>query len=97
MKKSDLNFIVDAITFTVLVLLIPTGYIMKYILPPGSGRRQMHGDNIETLLSLGRHEWGRIHFYLAVTFVSAIAIHFFLHFTWIKNYCANLFNAEKKQ
>ncbi len=54
------------------------GFIMKYILPPGSGGRGRMlrggrgagdlGEQIKELLSMTRHEWGDVHFYLAVLF-----------------------------
>jgi len=37
MKRSSLNFIVDLAAFLDLVVLAFTAFIMKYILPPGTG------------------------------------------------------------
>ena len=31
-----------------------------------------------------RHEWGGVHFYLAVIFAVLMLIHIILHWTWIK-------------
>ena len=33
-----------------------------------------------------RHEWGSIHFYMAVVFVVLMIVHIVLHWTWIKHY-----------
>jgi len=95
MKKITWNFIVDCAGFVAMLGLVVTGYIIKYVLPPGSGGRgrAMHngqgGEHIKTLLSLGRHDWGDIHFYFAVAFAALIIVHIILHFDWIKAYCKN--------
>ena len=41
------------------------------------------------------HEWGAIHFYLAVLFVSLMLVHIILHWTWIKNYFTSLFGFSR--
>jgi len=97
MKRGKLNFIVDLISFVIFVGLTATGFIMKYILPPGSGGRgrMTHGgdggEHIKSLLSMGRHDWGDVHFYLAVIFVLLLLLHLFLHFDWIKSYFKKMF------
>ena len=96
-KRSLLNFIVDLVSFIDLLGLAFTGFIMKYILPPGTGGlgRQLHGGRakqpIKDLWSMTRHEWGGIHFYLAVLFVILMVVHIILHWGWIKNYFKSLF------
>ena len=93
MKRSDLNFSVDLMSFMVLSGLAFTGAIMKYVLPPGTGGRWRltygGGEHIKTFLAMGRHDWGDIHFWLAVSFVVLMLIHIVLHFGWVKNYCKN--------
>lgn len=93
MSRSTMNFVLDLGSFSVLLGLTVTGLIMKYILPPGtSGLGQVlhdgtgQGVNIKELWSMTRHEWGSIHFYLAVIFVVLMIIHVILHWTWIKCY-----------
>lgn len=103
MKRSSLNFIVDLAALLTLVGLAFTGFIMKYILPPGSGgglgRSFRGGRNpiqIKELWSMSRHEWGDVHFYLAVLFVVLICVHIALHWGWIKRYFKSLF-VENRQ
>jgi hypothetical protein len=95
MKRTTVNFIVDTITLLDLLLLAATGAIMRWVLPPGSGGghgrgfRGGRGPAVETqdvasLLGLGRHDWGDIHFILALVFVALILVHLILHWTWIK-------------
>ena len=95
MKKITRSFIVDCAGFISFLGLVTTGSVIKYVLPPGSGGRgrAMHdgrgGEHIKSLLSLGRHDWGEIHFCFAVAFATLIVIHIILHFDWIKGYCKN--------
>jgi len=102
MKRGTLNFIIDLISFINLVCLALTGFIMKYILPPGTGGRG-HGFRggrepvqIKELLSMTRHEWGYIHFCLALLFVALMAVHIVLHWGWIKNCFKSLLGIGRK-
>jgi len=76
-KKSQLLFITDVIALTCFVFLVSTGVIIRYLLPPGSGR---WGD----LWHLNRHDWGSVHFLLAMVFLGVIATHLGMHWRWIK-------------
>jgi len=101
MKRITLNFIVDLISFIVFVGLAITGFIIKYILPPGSGGhgREISGgrgrEEIKYLWGMTRHEWGDIHFYLAVGFVALMVVHIILHWNWIKSYCKSMFGTSR--
>jgi len=75
-KKKHLNFIIDTIAFVGFVVLTTTGVLMRYILPPGSGR-------YSTIWSMDRHEWGDIHFWVSVVFFLILAFHLVLHWRWI--------------
>lgn len=76
MKRPNLNFLIDFIGFAGFVLLTATGVLMRYVLPPGSGR-------YTTIWTLDRHEWGSIHFWIAIVFLAVLALHLFLHWRWI--------------
>lgn len=96
MKRGKLNFIIDLISFINMVCLAVTGFIIKYILPPGSGglgqgfRGGREAGQIKELWSMTRHEWGYIHFCLALLFVSLMVLHIVLHWSWIKSYFKSL-------
>ena len=102
MKRATANFIVDLVSFVDLVGMACTGFIMKYVLPPGTGGlgRQLHGgqgrEHIEELWSMTRHEWGRIHYYLGLLFLALIVVHIILHWSWIKNYFKSLLGISRK-
>jgi hypothetical protein len=76
MKRPIQNFTIDTIAFIGFVLLTTTGVLMRYVLPPGSGR-------FKAIWGLDRHEWGSIHFWISIVFLSVLAIHLVLHWRWI--------------
>ena len=89
-RRITVNFIIDLAAFLDLLGLIFTGFVIKYVLPPGSGGRgqELHGGqgagHIKSLWSMTRHEWGDVHFYLSVVFIALMLVHLALHWTWIK-------------
>ena len=101
MSRNTVNFILDLMSFLNLLVLMFTGYMMRYILPPGTGGlgRELHGGsgrgiNIKELWSMTRHEWGSIHFYLAAIFVVLMIIHIILHWKWITYYMKSVVNRK---
>jgi hypothetical protein len=102
MKRITLNFIVDLISFIDLVCLAFTGFIIKFILPPGTGGlgREISGgrgrEEVKYFWSMTRHEWGDIHFYLAVGFVALMVVHIILHWGWIKRYFKSMFGTSNE-
>lgn len=76
MKTPTKNYLVDTIAFICFVLLVSTGVILYYNLPKGSG-------HYNTIWTLDRHQWGDIHFWIAVIFLVVLAFHVFLHWRWI--------------
>lgn len=78
MRKAHINFIVDAIGFLAMALLASTGFVVKYALPSGSGHSR-------TLWGMTRHEWGGVHFWLAVVLLAMMLLHLLLHWHWVLN------------
>ena len=76
MKRTAVNFFVDAAAFAAFVLLTATGLIERYLLPPGTGR-------FRALWGMNRHEWGEVHFWIAVVVAAVLALHLVLHWKWI--------------
>ncbi len=77
MRKPDLNFVIDTLAFFSFLCLISTGILIFFVLPPGSGNLLVWGMN--------RHGWGDIHFWIAMTFLLLMILHFILHWDWIIN------------
>lgn len=80
MRKPAINFTIDTAAFLAFVFLVSTGTLIHWVLPAGSGSISIWG--------LTRHEWGEIHFWVAIGFVTLIATHFILHWSWIKSMVA---------
>ncbi len=78
MKSPKKNFIIDTVAFICFVFLVSTGVLLYYTLPPGSG-------HYNTIWQLDRHEWGDIHFWMAVGFLVVLSLHLVLHWRWIKS------------
>jgi Domain of unknown function (DUF4405) len=82
MKRSDLNFIIDAFAFIGLVALVVTGLIMRFVLPPFQGGRV--GEIGPSMLwGWDRHQWGDVHFWIATGLMVILVVHLFLHWKWI--------------
>lgn len=76
MKQTRINYLIDIIAFAGFVFLTTTGVLLRYLLPPGSGR-------YSTLMDLDRHEWGTVHFWISVVFFAVLALHLIVHWRWI--------------
>ncbi|MCY2953523.1 MAG: DUF4405 domain-containing protein [Planctomycetota bacterium] len=75
MKRNTLNFLIDLVSGLVLLGMIVTGLVMRFVLPPGSGRAR-------ALWTWGRHDWGDVHFWLAVGAGALLLVHVALHWQW---------------
>ncbi|WP_425400961.1 DUF4405 domain-containing protein [Aeoliella sp.] len=75
-KKGTVNFSVDLVAFALFALLLSTGLLIHYTLPPGSGQ-------FKTLWGMDRHGWGDLHFWMAIGFLTTIGLHLVLHWQWI--------------
>jgi hypothetical protein len=76
MKRKTLRLAVDVTAFGLFVLLTATGVLMRYVLPPGSGR-------FSVLWGMNRHDWGALHFWIAVAFMGSLAVHLLLNWRWV--------------
>ncbi|MBW7904627.1 MAG: DUF4405 domain-containing protein [Phycisphaerae bacterium] len=59
MARNTLNSIIDAATFAVMLTMIATRLLIRFVLPPGSGERR-------SLWDYTGNDWGDVHFWLAV-------------------------------
>jgi type IV secretory pathway TrbL component len=104
MKRVNLNFGIDLAAFFALLMLISTGLLIEFRLPPGSGGHEPYGHGWRALerptpviWDMTRHQWGEIHFWIAVTFASLLVFHLMLHWKWIvatsKNFMPRVFKS----
>jgi Domain of unknown function (DUF4405) len=90
MKRGKYIFLNDLISFMAFILVVSTGFLLRYILPPGSGRIIGEGSGLKTanrsitlLWGLTRQEWGAIHFWISVILMAILAMHLVFHWRWI--------------
>ncbi len=76
MNRTKTNFAIDTALFFAFVLLVSTGLLMRYVLPEGTGR-------FGTLFGLTRHDWGAVHFWIALAMMTIVAVHLLMHWRWI--------------
>lgn len=81
MKRSTLNYIVDIATLLLILAMVCTGLILAYVLPPGSGGRG--GGAASVLWNWSRHDWGDLHFWIAVGLAAILVLHVALHWSWV--------------
>ena len=87
-------FWTDAAALVNLALLAATGFLIEYVLPPGTGggwltsggRGVGRGETVKTVLGYTRHQWGHLHYILALVFLGLMLVHLALHANWIKCY-----------
>lgn len=75
MRRTTLNFLVDFAAFLAMLGMIGTGLIVRFALPPGTGGRW-------TIWDMGRHDWGALHYYLAIALLALLLVHLALHWSW---------------
>lgn len=76
MGRNTLNFLTDSVAAATMLGMVASGIILRFALPPGSTR------SFE-LWGLTRHQWGDLHFWLAIAALGVVIIHLALHWTWI--------------
>lgn len=69
MKRTSLNFWIDALAFVGFAFLTTSGILLRYQRPSGSGRANTMGGGhraqakpVSVLWGLSRHEWGDVHY-----------------------------------
>jgi len=81
MRRVTTNSWVDAAAFVEMAALAGSGLLIYWRLPAGSGHSA-------TVAGLGRHDWGEVHFWIAVVFLATLATHLALHWKWIASVVA---------
>ena len=74
--RTAVNFWLDLLLLFVMITLAATGGLIHFVFPPGIGCSLL-------LFGLGRHDYGQIHFCLAVAAVVLVSLHLLLHWRWI--------------
>lgn len=89
MSRAGLNFLIDLAMFLVSLAMLVTGLLMRFVLPPGSGERR-------GVWELTRHQWGDVHFWLAVGLAGLVLLHLVLHWRWVCAYVSGWFREARE-
>jgi hypothetical protein len=82
--RQKVNITIDIIMFLVMVALAVIGFIIRYVLIPGSERWEKYGRNVDlTCLGMDRHEWGYIHLILGILLLIMLVLHIVFHWTLV--------------
>lgn len=76
--KNPIMRTVNYLLYLSMCGLIGTGALLTWKLPPGS-----RGGRGLSVLDMDRHQWGDIHFWIAVVCVGLTACHLLLNWQWI--------------
>lgn len=76
MNRLRLNWLVDGVAGIAFVILVITGLMLEWVLPPGTNKSL-------GLAGLTRHEWGGVHLWIALTFLAVLVVHVVMHWNWI--------------
>jgi mono/diheme cytochrome c family protein len=76
MNRSHLNLIIDLLAAACLAVMLATGYILRFPLPPTTNRTH-------ELWGLSRHEWGAVHSWASLALLAVLLVHLVLHWEWI--------------
>jgi Domain of unknown function (DUF4405) len=79
MKRTWILFTLDVLIALAALSLVTTGLLIYFVLPPGEGL----GASRATLFSLTRHDFGDVHFWIAMTLIGLILVHVALHWQWV--------------
>jgi hypothetical protein len=83
--KSKVNLIIDALMLLFMMSMTGVGMLIRYVLVPGYRRNEIYGKGKELLVwGMDRHQWGTIHFALALVFSALLLLHIILHWNLIK-------------
>jgi hypothetical protein len=95
-NKGALLFWTDVINAALMLGLIGTGVVIKWVLPAGSGGGRAGGHRGASVFSLMRHDWGEVHFGIAAALVLGIVVHLLLHAGWIAAGCRKFLHLGRK-
>jgi hypothetical protein len=89
MQRTDWKYFVDVLLFLSILGIMAIGFLLGFVIPRGPSA----AEDVKYFLGLHRHQWGNIHFYLALVFSVVLVIHLFLEWSWIKGKSRQLVSA----
>jgi hypothetical protein len=96
-KKAKTNLIIDGMMLLFMAAVGGIGFLMKFVLLPGSVRNIKYGSNVDLyFLGLDRHQWGTIHLFLGLILLGLLVVHILLHWKMIIAIYRNLLVRGRK-
>jgi hypothetical protein len=80
MQKTDWKYFVDVLLFVAIFGIVVIGLLLGFVIPRGPSAPEEN----RYFLGLHRHDWGDIHFYIAIAFCLVLVVHLILEWNWIK-------------
>jgi len=75
MKRNHVHLLVDVLLAVTALGMVWTGLLLAFVLPPGSRATRVWG--------LERHDWGDVHFWMAMGIVALVLVHVALNWRWV--------------
>jgi len=85
MNRRNLHFLIDGLLLLGAVGLVLTGLLLEFVLPSGSRSASVWG--------MTRHEWGGLHFWIAMGMIGCVLLHVALNWGWVCSVAAKLLRA----
>lgn len=83
-SKVKLNFIIDILMYLSMMIVVGIGFLMEYVLIPGSERNEVYGRNVElSFWNLDRHQWGNFHLIFGFILIFLLLLHIIFHWKLI--------------
>ncbi|MBS2099426.1 DUF4405 domain-containing protein [Carboxylicivirga linearis] len=83
-SKVKLNFIIDILMYLSMMIVVGIGFLMEYVLIPGSERHEVYGRNVElSFWNMDRHQWGNIHLIFGFVLIFLLLLHIIFHWKLI--------------
>jgi hypothetical protein len=86
MKRTTLHLLVDVLLALDGLGLVLTGLLIAFVLPPRS--------RTDTVWSLDRHDWGDVHFWIAMVMLGLAALHVAMNWGWVCSVSVKLLGRE---
>ena len=85
MRRNLIHFTVDALLAACVLVLLATGLLIAVVLPPGA-----RGGGGATVWGWGRHDFGDLHYWVALVMIALATLHVALNWTWVCSVCLKL-------
>jgi hypothetical protein len=76
MSRNWINYLLDVLLVLLGIALVFTGLLLEWVMPGGRGGGA-------SLWGFGRHDWGEVHFWIALALIAVVLVHLLMHWGWV--------------